>query len=50
MFDGYVRGVAKMNADIISPLLTVAWWFAFSVSLYGSEACQYIFVGASKNP
>jgi hypothetical protein len=37
MFDGYVRGVAKLNADIISPILTVAWWFAFSVSLYWSE-------------
>ena len=37
MFDGYVRGVAKLNADIISPILTVVWWFAFSISLYWSE-------------
>jgi hypothetical protein len=38
MFDGYVRGVAKLNADIVSPVLTVAWWFAFSISLYWSES------------
>ena len=31
MFDGYVRGDAKLNADIVSPILTVAWWFAFSI-------------------
>jgi hypothetical protein len=37
MFDGYVRGVAKLNADTISPILTVPWWFAFSISLYWSE-------------
>jgi len=37
MFDGYDRGVAKLNDDIISPILTVAWWFAFSISLYWSE-------------
>ena len=40
MFDGYVRGVAKLNADIISPILTVAWWFAFSISLYWSEISE----------
>ena len=40
MFDGYVRGVAKLNADIISPILTVAWWFAFSISLYWSEVSE----------
>jgi hypothetical protein len=40
MFDGYVRGVAKLNADIISPILTVAWWFAFSISLYWSEMSE----------
>jgi hypothetical protein len=38
MFGGYVRGVANLNADIISPTLTVAWWFAFSISLYWSES------------
>jgi hypothetical protein len=37
MFDGYGRGVAKLNADIISPMLTATWWFAFSISLYWSE-------------
>jgi hypothetical protein len=37
MFDGYVRGVAKLNADLIFPILTTAWWFAFSISLYWSE-------------
>jgi hypothetical protein len=37
MFGGYVRGVAKLNADIVSPILTVSWWFAFSISLYWSE-------------
>jgi hypothetical protein len=37
MFDGYVHGVAKLDADVISPILTVAWWFAFSISLYWSE-------------
>jgi hypothetical protein len=40
MFDGYVRGVAKLNHDIISPILTVAWWFAFSISLYWSEISE----------
>lgn len=40
MFDGYVRGMAKLNADIISPMLTVTWWFAFSISLYWSETCH----------
>lgn len=40
MFDGYVRDVARLNADIISPILTVAWWFAFSISLYWSEASE----------
>ena len=37
---GYVRGVAKLNADIISPIFTVAWWFAFSISLYWSEMSE----------
>jgi hypothetical protein len=40
MFDGYVHGVAKLDADIISPILTVAWWFAFSISLYWSEMSE----------
>jgi hypothetical protein len=40
MFGGYVHGVAKLNADLISPILTVAWWFAFSISLYWSEASE----------
>jgi len=40
MFDGYVGGMAKLNADIISPILTVAWWFAFSISLYWSEISE----------
>jgi len=40
MFDGYVRGAPKLNADIISPVLTVAWWFAFSISLYWSEVSE----------
>jgi hypothetical protein len=40
MFDGYVRGVAKLNADIISPIFTVAWWFAFSISLYWNEMSE----------
>jgi hypothetical protein len=40
MFDGYVRGVAKLNAAIISSILTVAWWFAFSISLYWSEISE----------
>jgi hypothetical protein len=37
MFGGYVHGVADLNGDIVSPILTVAWWFAFSISLYWSE-------------
>jgi hypothetical protein len=36
-FDGFVGGVSKINPDIISPILTVGWWFAFSISLYWSE-------------
>jgi len=40
MSDGYVRGVPKLNVDIISPILTVAWWFAFSISLYWSEMSE----------
>jgi hypothetical protein len=37
MFGGYVHGVANFSGDIVSPILTVAWWFAFSISLYWSE-------------
>ncbi len=33
-FDEHVHPV---NPDIFSPILTVAWWFAFSISLYWSE-------------
>jgi len=40
LFDGYVRGVPKFDADIISPILTLAWWFAFSISLYWSETSE----------
>jgi hypothetical protein len=40
MFDGYVLGVAKLNADVVSQILTVAWWFAFSISLYWSEMSE----------
>lgn len=40
VFDGYVGGVAKLNTAIISPILTVAWWFAFSISLYWSETSE----------
>jgi hypothetical protein len=40
MFDRYVRGVAKPQADIISPIRTVAWWFAFSISIYWSEMSE----------
>jgi len=38
--DGYVRGVARLNADVISPILIIAWWFAFSISLYWSETSE----------
>jgi len=40
MLDGYVRGVTKLNADIVSPILTATWWFAFSISLYWSEMSE----------
>jgi len=42
MFGGYVNGVANLNADITSPILTVAWWFAFSISLYWSEISEQV--------
>jgi len=38
MFGGDVHGVASLNGDIVSPTLTVAWWLAFSISLYWSES------------
>ena len=38
MFGGYDRGVAKIEPDSISPILTAAWWLAFSTSLYLGEA------------
>ena len=41
MFDGYDRGVAKIDPDAISPMLTVAWWLAFSTSLYWSEMSEH---------
>ena len=37
VFDGYDRGVANINAETSSSILTVGWWFAFSISLYLSE-------------
>ena len=37
IFDGYDRGVAKIDSDAISPMLTFGWWLAFSTSLYWSE-------------
>jgi hypothetical protein len=38
MFGGYKRGVAKLDHALFYPILTVAWWFAFSISLDWSEA------------
>jgi hypothetical protein len=38
MFDEYAGD--GQSADIISPALTVAWWFAFSISLYWSEKSE----------
>jgi hypothetical protein len=35
---GYKRGVSKLDQTLFYPILTVAWWFAFSISLYWSEA------------
>ncbi len=40
MFDGYDRGVAKIDTETISPMLTVAWWLAFSTGLYLSESTE----------
>jgi hypothetical protein len=40
VFDGYLRG-AGLDADIAFPILTVAWWFAFSISLYWSEISEH---------
>jgi hypothetical protein len=37
MFDGYDRGVKKIDADVVSLMFTVGWWLAFSTSLYWSE-------------
>jgi hypothetical protein len=37
MLDTVARGVLKPSVDIVSPMLTVTWWFAFSISLYWSE-------------
>lgn len=42
-FDGYDHGIAKIDPDSISPMLTVGWWFAFSASLYLSEMSQHTF-------
>ncbi|HLY98603.1 MAG TPA: hypothetical protein VKT33_06015 [Candidatus Angelobacter sp.] len=36
---GYDSG-AKIEADTISPMLTFAWWLAFSTSLYWSETTE----------
>jgi hypothetical protein len=40
MFGGYDRGVEKINSEVISPVLTVGWWLAFSISLYWSEMSE----------
>ncbi|HET6843817.1 MAG TPA: hypothetical protein VFK06_19370 [Candidatus Angelobacter sp.] len=40
IFGGYDHGVAKIEADTISPMLTFGWWFAFSTSLYWSETTE----------
>lgn len=37
IFGGSDRGVAKIDPDAISPMLTFGWWLAFSTSLYWSE-------------
>jgi len=29
--------VLNPSIDILSPIITIAWWFAFSISLYWSE-------------
>lgn len=42
MFGGYIHGVANLSGDIVSPILTVAWWFAFSISLYWSEINEQV--------
>jgi hypothetical protein len=42
MFDGHDHGVAKIDPDAISPMLTVGWWLAFSTSLYWSEMSEHI--------
>src|SRR5581483_8864897 len=41
LFDGYGRGVAKIDTDVFSPMLTFGWWLAFSTSLYWSEATSH---------
>ena len=37
MLDTVARSVLKPSVDIVSPMLTVTWWFAFSISLFWSE-------------
>jgi hypothetical protein len=41
LFDGYDRGVAKIDDDVVSPVLTFGWWLAFSGSLYWSETVEH---------
>jgi hypothetical protein len=41
LFDGYDRGVAKIDSDTLSPMLTFGWWLAFSTSLYWSETTTH---------
>jgi hypothetical protein len=41
MFDGYDHGVAKIESDTISPMLTFGWWLAFSTSMYWSETTEH---------
>lgn len=40
IFGGYDRGIARIDPDAISPMLTFGWWLAFSISLYWSETTE----------
>jgi|HubBroStandDraft_2_1064218.scaffolds.fasta_scaffold75304_2 hypothetical protein len=37
---GVALDVMNPSVDILSPTITVAWWFAFSISLYWSEMSE----------
>jgi hypothetical protein len=41
MLDGYDRGVAKIDPDTLSPMLTFGWWLTFSTSLFWSETTEH---------